>query len=219
MQSVGPYGGVTADPNVAPTNASDSRILACDARGVLWTRLSAGSIALAGLADNADDVAVTAVLNRLPVVSRGYLFDGVAYDRARALSAANISAAAPLGAALVTQVGEWSIQASPAVGAQATIARAAIAAQRHVCKGFSLTLNAVAAIVVPVVVNLRDGASGAGTILWSGRFTAPAGTTVVFARENLNIFGTVNTAMTMEFAAAPAGTDFQNVALNGYTTA
>lgn len=155
----------------------------------------------------------------LQVVSQNYLLDGTNYIRMRSASAANLANQSGDGVQMVAGAGEWAIQHSPAVSVQATISRAAVAGQRHVCKGFSFTLNAVGAITVPVVVNLRDGATGAGTILWSGRYTAPAGQTVHVERDGLNLVGTANTAMTLEFAAAPAAGDFQNVALNGFTAA
>lgn len=112
---------------------------------------------------------------------------------------------------------EWSITHDPGAGVKATISKGADATGAHVCRGFSISLNAVAAIAAPIQVVVRDGATGAGTILWSARLTAPAGTTIIVERNGLNIRGSVNTAMTIEFAAAPAGTDFQAVNLNGYT--
>jgi hypothetical protein len=79
-------------------------------------------------------------------------------------------------------------------------------------------LNCVAAVTVPLVINVRDGATGAGTILYTERITGLAGTTVRVERSGLNLVGTANTAMTVEFAAAPAAGDFQCVNLNGYDT-
>lgn len=211
------FGAQTANPNTSPVSGNNAVAIAVTSRGVVRVDMSAGGIAIPGLANNADNVAPTATLQNIPVVSYNYVFDGTNFDRLYSGSAANLSSAAAPPSMLATQPGEWAIQSSPAAGVQATISRAAVAAQRHVCKGFSITLNAVGAIVVPVVVNVRDGGTGAGTILWSGRFTAPAGTTVVVTRDNLNLIGSVNTAMTIEFAAAPAAGDFQNVAMNGFT--
>lgn len=68
-------------------------------------------------------------------------------------------------------------------------------------------------------VNLRDGASGLGTILWTkevGPLPANgyAQETIVIP-VNLGMPGTNNTAMTLEFAAAPSATGFQSVAIFG----
>jgi hypothetical protein len=145
-------------------------------------------------------------------------FDSNVYRRLNTASQNNIGAASSDGALLATLPGEWAIFHQPAVATRATISRAAVAGVRHVCKGFSAVLNCVAAVTVPLVINVRDGATGAGTILYTERITGLAGTTVRVERSGLNLVGTANTAMTVEFAAAPAAGDFQCVNLNGYDT-
>ncbi len=169
--------------------------------------------------DTGSFIAPNGGLRFLQTISECYFFDGTNYVRGGLASAANLALQSGLGVQLASGPGEWAIQHTPAVATQATISRAAVAASRHVCKGFSFTLNAVAAIVVPVQVVLRDGATGAGTVLWSGRYTGPAGTTIHVERDGLNLVGSVNTAMTMEFVAAPGAGDFQTVTLNGFTAA
>lgn len=146
-------------------------------------------------------------------------WDGTFLRRNYAASAANLALQSGEGVQLETGPGEWAINHAPAANTTATISRAAVAGQRHVCKGLDVSINAVAAIAAPLVVNLRDGATGAGTILWTERLMAPAGTTVRIARDGLNIVGSENTAMTLEFTAAPGATNFENVNLNGYTAA
>lgn len=137
----------------------------------------------------------------------------------KTLSVTNLQLFQGFGAAMVGSPGEWAINHAPAANTVATISRAAVANSVHICRGFSVSINAVAAIAAPLVVNLRDGATGAGTILWTERLMAPVGTTFTITREGLNIVGSTNTAMTLEFTAAPGATNFENVNLNGITVA
>jgi len=182
--------------------------------GTTWDRLrSAG--------DNADAVAV-ATLGELLTLARNTVFNGTAWDRFRSGSAAVLSGATSLGAGLVSDPGQWSINHVPAAATQATITRAAGGAGvRHVCCSID------AALVLPatanqaaITLNLRDGATGAGTILWSRRFGIGAANAADAQQEvslsGLKIFGTANTAMTLEFSAAGAATTLQSVALTGH---
>lgn len=227
-----------------------------DANGNIGVRLLfEGSVAINGVANNVDSVAVSATADNLKTANYLYAFNGISYDRLRSYdistatqlpaskgalgvmgtqwgwdggtnwqrvgigSAANLAAQSPLLAQLSTQPGEWAVNHAPAANTTATITKAAGGAGvRHVCKGFSVSINAVAAIAAPLVVNLRDGATGAGAILWTDRLMAPAGTTFRLDRSGLNIIGSANTAMTLEFAAAPGATNFENVNMNGITT-
>jgi len=110
----------------------------------------------------------------------------------------------------------WAIQHQPAAATQATIGRAAAAGTRHVATTITVCVSAVAAQPT-LIFNLRDGATGAGTILWSVRLMAVIGDGMCVVAP-INIAGTVNTAMTLESAAAPAATNFATVSLNGYDT-
>jgi hypothetical protein len=171
-----------------------------------------------GAANNAS-LAAAATAANAQVVAFNYGLGGndATFARFRIADATQVAKLSGDGAQMVERPGSWAIFHAPAVGVVATISRAAGAAGvRHVCDSISFTVNAVAAITVPVVVNLRDGATGAGTILRSWRVTAPVGTTYSISETGLNLVGTAATAMTLEFAAAPAGTDFQNVNLAGH---
>lgn len=108
----------------------------------------------------------------------------------------------------------WAIQHQPAAAAAATISKAAAAGTRHVATAITVCLTATAA-QTGLVFNLRDGATGAGTILWSARLSGAASTNACVAIP-VHIVGSVNTAMTLESAAAPAATNFATVALSGY---
>ncbi len=121
--------------------------------------------------DNADAIA-TATLGRLFAMTRGSLFNNATWDRARSGSAANLATLLSLGAALSVRPGEWSVNHVPAAATLATISRAAGAAGvRHVCTSIDAALVLPAAAnQAAITLNLRDGATGAGTILWSRRF-------------------------------------------------
>jgi hypothetical protein len=67
-----------------------------------------------------------------------------------------------------------------------------------------------------IIFNLRDGASGAGTVLWSIRLALAAGQSYAQTHPLPDIEGSANTAMTLESAAAPAATNFASVVLNTY---
>jgi len=67
---------------------------------------------------------------------------------------------------------DWSVTSNPGVGAQATASRPAspappLADSRHVCTSISATFVAAPQRRRRRTVNLRDGATGAGTILGS----------------------------------------------------
>jgi len=63
---------------------------------------------------------------------------------------------------------------------------------------------------------LRDGATGAGTVLWSLQVSLPVNTTWSFALGGLNIVGSAATAMTIETVAAPVAASFASVSMTGY---
>jgi hypothetical protein len=154
--------------------------------------------------------------------SLNYAYDGAAFVRVLTGAAANLATNNPAGAQLVQQSGEWAINHTPAANTVATISKAAVASQRHVCKSITVTLVGLAAAAeATVLVNLRDGATGAGTILWSTRLlvTGTTGSQTGVALAGLNIVGSVNTAMTLEFAAAGGANTFEAVAISGLTAA
>lgn len=119
---------------------------------------------------------------------------------------------------------DWSVEHRPAVNTAATISRTALTGQRHVCTSITATLVAgtTAPAAVQVDVVLRDGASGAGTVLWSARVALEAVAGKVappIVLPGLNIEGSINTAMTLEFTAAGGGNTFEGVSMQGYDTA
>jgi hypothetical protein len=135
-------------------------------------------------------------------------------------TAANLAAATTPKALLASAPGQWVETHAPAANTQATKSKAAGGAGvRHVCTGLVVTLanGAAAPTAALVTVNLRDGATGAGTIL--ATFTlaveAVAGKVVALALSGLNVPGTANTAMTLETSAAPGANVSASVTLFG----
>lgn len=168
---------------------------------------------------NTDEDGVPAVIpGALVVLATPSLFNGVTFDRQRINSADSMGQQVQPHCAMVASPGEWAVSNEGAVSAQATATRAAGAAGvRHVCRSLAFSLAAVAAQTI-VYARIRDGASGAGAILWSMGITVPAGGNFNFALSGLNLIGTAATAMTFEFSAAPVATNFQTVAGSGYST-
>lgn len=117
---------------------------------------------------------------------------------------------------LVTQHHESADEHRPAAATQATISIAADAGGRHVCKSVTASIAATGTASGPEVVVLRDGATGAGTVLWSCALSAPANGTANISVP-MNVIGTKNTAMTLEFVAAGAANTFETVAITYYT--
>lgn len=113
----------------------------------------------------------------------------------------------------------WTVNHAPAIGAQATASKAAGAAGvKHVATALSFVLSAKTAIAASTVtVNLRDGATGAGTVLWSWTFDLPAATVAPIHVDlaDLQIVGSPATAMTLEFSALLANL-LEAVNLAGY---
>lgn len=168
--------------------------------------------------NNADGLAFDAVGGGLLSGAVPMLNNDAALDRGRSASAANLALQSGLGVSLSTGPGEWGIEHSPAVSVRATISRAAVAGQRNVCRSITASLIATVA-QTQVDAVLRDGATGAGPILWSARFALTAGDSDRVVLTGLNVVGSVNTAMTLEFVAGPTATNFEGVALTGYTAA
>lgn len=114
----------------------------------------------------------------------------------------------------------WATTHAPAAATQATATKAAAGAGvKNVCTAITVTLASGAVPTVGVVqFVLRDGATGAGTVLWVGKLSLPAvsGDSRVLAVP-VNIEGTANTAMTLETTAAPAANVEATVAFSGTT--
>lgn len=102
---------------------------------------------------------------------------------------------------------------TPGAAAQATTTRAALAKFRHVAVGIIASIACGATAQGPILLHLRDGASGVGTILASFALSAPVNGCAWIELSDIAIPGTENTAMTLEFAAAGAAGTQQTVTL------
>lgn len=153
-----------------------------------------------------------------PVAAVNYLWNGTTFDRQASAGAASVAADPVVGAMLVTEPGEWTENDGPAANTQSTATHAAGgAAERHICKSITATLIAGATASNAISVRLRDGITGVGTILWRATMTVPIGVGQSIVIPNINIIGSVATAMTLEFAGAAGVTTIENVAMSGIT--
>lgn len=119
-------------------------------------------------------------------------------------TAANIAAAtgSPSKAKLVVGPGGGCVNHVPGTAAQATKAIAAVAGAKHVLTSIGAYIACGATAQTPLLVYVRDGATGAGTILWAGAVAAPADGMGKIELSGLQITGSLNTIMTIEFSAA-----------------
>lgn len=135
-------------------------------------------------------------------------------------TASSIAATPASGFTIVATPGNWALTNLPIVNTQATITRAAGAAGvRHIATSITATFSSgTSSAGGAVVAVLRDGSTGAGTILWQSnmQFTAAVdgGQTIVVPA--LNILGSPATAMTLEFTAAGGANTFESVSVTGY---
>jgi hypothetical protein len=151
-------------------------------------------------------------------------FNGTLPDRLKVTSIVNNQVATTTAqfetGVLQTDKGaRWAGVSNPAAGSQATFSIAANAAQRHIadCVGFSAGSTTAPALTA-LTVNLRDGATGAGTIIHTWQIIIPALTgqnVLPFEFCGLALAGTTNTAMTLEFSASLANL-IESVSLSGY---
>jgi hypothetical protein len=130
--------------------------------------------------------------------------------------ATNMSGATPSNnSAMAVSPGEKAVTSSPATNTQASASVAAGGASiRHVCRSITASFAAGATAGAATQVNLRDGATGAGTILRSWVLCAPVGDSRTVEAAGLNIIGSANTAMTLEFAAAGGATTLESCSLS-----
>lgn len=162
-----------------------------------------------------------------PVASDGAVAVSLSPNNAGGPTLANFPTSATLtarnvfGGIVAEKSSRWSVVSNPASGSQATASIAAEAAVRHVadCINFS-TIASGATAATNLTINLRDGATGAGTIIWTYQTGAPilaAGGTMAVPHSicGLNLVGTTNTAMTFEFSAGLTGL-IEAVSISGY---
>ena len=147
-------------------------------------------------------------------------FNGTTWDRLRTVGTGGSTNIGVLKADRPSD--SWAIVHTPAANTQATITQAAGASGvRHVCTSITAVLAAgtSAPSAAQVKVRLRDGGTGAGTILWDATMCiqATAGVTNIINLGGLRILGTAATAMTLEFDGSAGANTFESVSVTGYS--
>lgn len=148
------------------------------------------------------------------------LFNNLGYDRARDASAANLAAQSGLGTQLVTAPGQWTVPSVPGVNAVASATRTGSTGVRHILQVLtaSIATGAVAPVAIQLNVYVRDGAAGAGAILYATALSiqAVAGASATLHLPGLHIVGSVGAAMTVEFSAAGGANTQETISFAGY---
>lgn len=126
------------------------------------------------------------------------------------------------GALTAEKTSRFTVVSAPAAASQGTASIAAEASVRHVADCVIWSADASAAVTAAAgTLVLRDGATGAGTIIaqWRIAHQVAAGAGIQTIAPNsvcgLNLSGTTNTAMTAEFNAGVTGEE-QAVTLTGF---
>ena len=114
----------------------------------------------------------------------------------------------------------WKLHETPAANTQATEEQASAGTGlKNVLRSvsFVLSANTTAPAAAVVEVYVRDGAAGAGTIIWQHTITLPAtaGAMNGIAITDLWIEGTAATAMSVEFSAAGGANTFESLSATG----
>lgn len=126
------------------------------------------------------------------------------------------------GRQMVAEPTNWTITHVPAANVQATASKAAGGVGvKHVLTSLWVAChNSGAATAAILTINVRDGATGAGTVLWTLKLPITATTLTMSSifLNDLNIVGTANTAMTVEFSAAGGANTNEVVNAAGYDT-
>lgn len=206
--------GIVLPYAMGPT---EPKVLQTDAAGNLAVTLVGGSatskvqLTTAGgdiVSNLGNSDAVPAGFPGLWTGAQEYVFNGAAWDRSRAATAADLVLQPTKGVKLVASPGEWSAFNNGALGAASSASQAAGAAGvRHVLVGYSVIISSqVAPLAGAVTINIRDGASGGGIVLEALTVQIPAALyqPILLQRSGLSMVGSAATAMTVEQSAAYA---------------
>ena len=203
-------GSITpADAYANPTTANQIWSLNGVFNGTTWDRQRTAT---------ADALASTGVM-----AGNSALFNGSTFDRQDGVSNTNNTATTTIGVGYSTPLTTWFTvpNTTSSAATAATITKASGGGSvRHVVTGVTMCFQDSVANTVARLVNLRDGATGAGTIIksWYLSNGGVAGGAQCQSETGLNISGSAATAMTLEFAAAPAATASETVSFQGYST-
>jgi len=171
---------------------------------------------ISGSVTPADAYANPTTANQMWDLSGG--FNGTTWDRLRTESATNNIATTSLGGLQVIPLSTWSVTNSANAGTPSASKASGGGSVRHVATSISVCVGAAGTAQPVVQVNLRDGATGAGTIIRSWQLAAPVNTNACVDLSGLNMTGSAATAMTIEFAAATAAATQASANLTGYST-
>jgi hypothetical protein len=155
--------------------------------------------------------------------SANYYQNGsAAFDQGRSQSSANATTSGTAGTvlkgiAIVSGPAQWSAR-SVQTASTCSVSVAASVTTRHCSTGVTACIGATAA-QPSVFVQFRDGATGAGTVIWSGLLIGTIGNGMCVSHNFEGaLCGTLNTAMTLELSAATAATNTCSAAFEGYDT-
>lgn len=144
-----------------------------------------------------------------PFMPRNQINDSV--NDILSASAANLHSYLTQNALLTSEPGQWSNSyVTTTVNTQATVSQASAGAgKRNVLNWFVCGLynDATGSVQVPLAFNIRDGGTGAGTLLWSVYLSLAATASIAsqpFMLNGLNVPGSAATAMTFETSGATA---------------
>lgn len=197
--------------------------------GTTWDRMPGTSAA--GVTVNTEFPAAALLANAtaLPTTTGGYavpmVYNGSTLDiqqsadRSTFFPAATLTARNSIGASVHEKGSRWSVISNPAAGSQATASISGEANVQHVadCISFSAASTTAPALTA-LTVNLRDGATGAGTVIWTFQVVISNATGQNVNPHTfcgLNLMGSTATAMTLEFSASLANL-IQSVSLSGF---
>jgi hypothetical protein len=197
--------------------------------GIVGSNAVGGGQYVGGAQAAADAVANTGIVfptsTTGPLGTSNWLYDGTNWDRQRSAAIANYptstttTARNSIGETMITEGPRWTAVSSPAVSNQASASIASEAGVRHVATRACFSAGSTTAPAATMLkVNLRDGATGAGTILtsWTIAITAAAGQNVQpYCFPIGPLVGTTATAMTLEFSALLTNL-VEDVTLQGY---
>jgi hypothetical protein len=146
------------------------------------------------------------------------VFNGTTWDRQDSVSNTNNTATTTQGVIYNTPLSTWSITNTASAGTPTVSKASGGGTVRHVATSITVCVGAAGTAQPVVQVNLRDGGTGAGTIIRAWQLAAPVNTSVCSDLSGLNMTGSAATAMTIEFGAATAAATQASVTLTGYST-
>lgn len=117
--------------------------------------------------------------------------------------------------------GQWQINNFPAAAAQATANQAAPSTSSGLVnrlRTLTITLSAGANAQTPIEVVVRDGATGAGTVIWSASLAVAVNSAAPpIALSGLDLRSSQGNAITVEFTGTTAAATQQSVSAGGDT--